>query len=660
MRRRSKNKYISVHAISGTEVVLLGLDATEEAAEGLLGFTIYRRRGKTGKKTPLGGGKIFKGVHHENERGRLRSDKAPIQLFMWSDFVVDPGETYTYTVIPRYGIPGSLEPESNGVEVTIKTEHPDEKTHAVYFNRGVAGSEAYSRKFGKFRKWYLIEDPGREKTDDTGQEEDGGAVAEENVDEVPQARPLIKPSEVPKREAHEWLSRGLEEAMLGFIAQAKGKGYALRAAVYELTYDPVIQAFVDALERGADVQIVHHAKRQSVYRLKGARAKKGEPKPAKPVTTTEWSDTGPIPFDAFTERSNKYVVEERFKDDVCKAAVQAVGRIGLKDPSDDLLKAFNNMLIQRQNTQISHNKFIVLLKNNKPVQVWFGSTNFTAGGIFGQSNVGHVVRDPKIAKKYYDYWKQLSKDPEKKRMPNDPMRNWTVKNTPDLEGLPPKNSMTPIFSPRATEAMLQWYADRIAAAKNSVFFTLAFSVDESFLKILAKSKKVGDEPYQRYVLLETRKGKMWEKFKIMDDCPQNRVAWGDTLKPRDTEQEPYHQFIETLTGLNSHVEYLHTKYMLVDPLSEDPIVITGSANFSEASTTKNDENMMIIRGNTRVADIFLGEFMRLFNHFRSRNVRNKMSKRQAERRHYLTPNASWTKPYYKAGSQEHNERLLFR
>lgn len=42
MRKRSTRDGISVHAISGTEVVLLGLDATEAAAEGLLGFKVEK------------------------------------------------------------------------------------------------------------------------------------------------------------------------------------------------------------------------------------------------------------------------------------------------------------------------------------------------------------------------------------------------------------------------------------------------------------------------------------------------------------------------------------------------------------------------------------------------------------------------------------------
>ena len=40
--------------------------------------------------------------------------------------------------------------------------------------------------------------------------------------------------------------------------------------------------------------------------------------------------------------------------------------------------------------------------------------------------------------------------------------------------------------------------------------------------------------------------------------------------------------------------YIHNKFMLVDPLSEDPLVVTGSANFSKPSQRTNDENMLII------------------------------------------------------------------
>ena len=48
---------------------------------------------------------------------------------------------------------------------------------------------------------------------------------------------------------------------------------------------------------------------------------------------------------------------------------------------------------QKSRDGIRHNKFIVLIHKNKPVAVWTGSTNISAGGIFGHSNVGHVVWD---------------------------------------------------------------------------------------------------------------------------------------------------------------------------------------------------------------------------------------------------------------------------
>jgi phosphatidylserine/phosphatidylglycerophosphate/cardiolipin synthase-like enzyme len=49
-------------------------------------------------------------------------------------------------------------------------------------------------------------------------------------------------------------------------------------------------------------------------------------------------------------------------------------------------------------------------------------------------------------------------------------------------------------------------------------------------------------------------------------------------------------------------------------------VITGSANFSDASTKTNDENMLVIKKNKRVADIYLGEFMRLHSHYAFRQA----------------------------------------
>ena len=115
---------------------------------------------------------------------------------------------------------------------------------------------------------------------------------------------------------------------------------------------------------------------------------------------------------------------------------------------------------------------------------------------------------------------------------------------------------------------------------------------------------------------------------------------------------------EVLTGLNEHVQFLHTKYMLIDPLSDSPIVVTGSGNFSKASVTDNDENMLVITKDLRVADIYLTEFMRLHDHWRFRSfVREKHFTKWKDRMQalddefspYLAVDDSWTKPYFEVG-----------
>ena len=101
---------------------------------------------------------------------------------------------------------------------------------------------------------------------------------------------------------------------------------------------------------------------------------------------------------------------------------------------------------------------------------------------------------------------------------------------------------------------------------------------------------------------------------------------------------------ERLTGLNSNVKYIHNKFMLIDPLGKNPIVVTGSANFSVASTKNNDENMVIVRGNQRVADIYLGEYMRLFSHY---SFRESLQWRDPlEKPKYLRTD-DWWKDYFR-------------
>jgi hypothetical protein len=539
MRAYNKTGSLSVHAIAGAYVVLLGIDMEEAASEGVLGFGIERiEHGHGNSRAWLQALKVFPDV--PVEEGMVSTEHHPIQGFFWGDFTARYGHEYTYRIVAMRGEPGALR-ASETVEVRIPTEKEAEGQHAVHFNRGVAGSQAYVRKFGNRR-----------------------------------------PPDVPNRAAFRWLSRGLFRAMLDFIHKASGPNWGLRVAAYELQQGAVLDAFRAAADSEADVKIIFDA-----------RVKANGPADA------NW-------------------------DAIRKAKIEDIVIPRTRSPS-----------------AIAHNKFMVLLHDGEPVEVWTGSTNFTDGGIFGHSNCGHVVRNKDVAAAYLKYWEELQKDREMKDIRP---RNEEIFSIPD--GLPTTGVGT-AFSPRSNLDLLRWYARLMDKANTAVFLTAAFGLNDLFEEVLEDPK-----PYLRYVLLESADKDMDR----LNGSILNEVAVANILPQNEFER----WMEEHLSGLNTHVKYIHTKYMMIDPLGKDPILITGSANFSDASTRKNDENMLVIRGEKRVADLYLSEFMRLFNHFQFRGLAHARAATGPESaRSFLVPNDSWKARYYRPGTSKYLERLYF-
>jgi phosphatidylserine/phosphatidylglycerophosphate/cardiolipin synthase-like enzyme len=390
--------------------------------------------------------------------------------------------------------------------------------------------------------------------------------------------PDPKPDETkPESRQMKWLSRGLYEALIAFIGRANGTTFALRGALYEFHYLPVGKAVKQASQLGADVKILFD---QPNY---GAK--------------------------------NRAMITKAGIGELCKA------RTG--------------------NDSEKHNKFFVLLEDNIPVAVWTGSTNISAGGIFGHSNVGHVVFDRAIAQQYLEYWNFLWDRPD---VGNADLaaRNTQASQTPTDS--PPLNSITALFSPREATT-LQWYADRMDKAREIVCFTVAFTIAAPFATVLKKQNDV-----TRYVLKDKNSAGD-DDIRRDDDL---LIAAGAKFGKNDLVNFK----AEELTGFNKNL-YIHDKFLLIDPLSDDPIVITGSANFSPTSTTKNDENMLIIRGNTDVADAYFGEFMRLFDHIYARYIITKKLSptEKKKRRGFLAVDNSWVVPHHTGPKARRRQRF---
>ena len=358
------------------------------------------------------------------------------------------------------------------------------------------------------------------------------------------------PDAIPNRKAYEWLSRGLNEALEDFVRSCVPGVDSLRIAAYEFYYERFLAVIKEVLDSGVDVKFVYDA-RQDNPKLKNI------------------------------------------------ATLQA---LGLDLPGVSFQRT-------QPKSYISHNKFIVKLHNGIPQSVWTGGTNFTEGGIYGHSNVAHVVEDPLIAQQFLNYWNALAADPT-----SAPLKNSDEALTLLPVGVPAPGT-TALFSPRKSLDALNWYAELARNASDSLFMTFAFGMPDVFKDVYANAQAP-----LRFALLEQKTRSMKAgpekkaeegKIQQLRNKPENVFAVGDFI--RTNEIDGWLQ--ERLSGLNAHVRYVHNKFILVDPLGNDPIVICGSANFSEASTIRNDENMLVIRGNTRVADIYLGEFMRLYSHF---------------------------------------------
>ncbi|POF34043.1 phospholipase D-like domain-containing protein [Roseibium marinum] len=576
MSIRAENGGISIHAIPGTRSVLFGLDATEEARIGLLGFALGKRAGD-GRIRWQRGFKFFAETVPDPQPGERRSTlEHPIQSFLWGDYSAGPDQTFTYVFRPLYGTPENLVPGPD-VEVTVRTHGESGSRHAVFFNRGAIPSQAFADRFGN-----------------------AGPNDDEKND--------------PDNDKVKWLSRGLLEAALSFISEANGPRFELRVAAYEFYYQPILNALRIAAGTGAKVQVCYDG---------GDRKRDGS------ISATSIS----------TENA---------------AAIGAAGLDG----------AANVTLYPRTRySGISHNKFILLLEDGQPRAVWTGSTNFTPSGFLGQSNVGHLVRVPEVAGRYNTYWEEFARDPATRGF-----KTFNTAEFPTPPDAPPPEGTTTIFSPRR-KGMMEWYANRLAAAGSSVMFTAAFGVATEL------AEKFGeDRDFLRFLLME-KPDRNPDEQRLIERDRDTRIALGqhfnrDAIK-LETGGFRLDQWFreEEHFRKKGHIFYVHTKYMLIDALGQDPQVLSGSANFSTGSVESNDENMLLIRGGeARVsADIYLNEFMRMFNHFYFRTVAIRRARQQRGRSggdtrpvSNLDPTDGWTRTYFTPGTYHERRRTMFR
>lgn len=91
---------------------------------------------------------------------------------------------------------------------------------------------------------------------------------------------------------------------------------------------------------------------------------------------------------------------------------------------------------------------------------------------------------------------------------------------------------------------------------------------------------------------------------------------------------------------------VHTKAVVTDFTSDAPVIISGSHNLSVGASQSNDENFLIIRGDTDLADRYGLELLRFYEHYRFRYFARQLALKQVQP---LAADDSWSNDYYLAG-----------
>ncbi|MFL1514062.1 phospholipase D-like domain-containing protein [Pseudomonas prosekii] len=532
-----------VKAYAGTNGVLLAMDLAEPRRKGLLGFAIEKQ---TGSKPWLFlfNSLTFPGKSHTFPQYHATpSNIAPLQKFRWADYAVNPGTTLHYRVHLAYGTPDAPQ-LAEYLELTITSDDGQPSNQSVIFNRAVAASQAFQRKFPEL---------------------DAQISANQHL-----------PIEAWPLAAQQWLENGLLGRLLGFIQRAQDSNWALDIAIYEYQLQSIIEAVNDAFARGVKVRVLYHAQ----------------------------------PDD-----------EDTAINQASLANIPAANKRG------------------RVTHNIFHNKFIVLSQRDgagrfQPQAVLCGSTNFTANGIYRQANVVHVLDDPRVAASYLQTFEQVWDNPGDVGA----TRTWLNRHNP----IDPTQALFAGFSPRSGHADLQAFIRIINAAKKDVLFVTAFALPDDILNALLGAPH---DNILRYGLQNT--------VSRISGFHADRTAEFAATALLNTGLEGWLR--ENMKGQKGNL-LVHTKAVVTDFTTDTPTIISGSHNLSAAASNGNDENYLIIRGDTDLADRYGLELLRFYEHYRFRYFAKKLALKEVQP---LAADDRWTHDYYVQGDLRELSRLRF-
>ena len=225
-----------------------------------------------------------------------------------------------------------------------------------------------------------------------------------------------------------------------------------------------------------------------------------------------------------------------------------------------------------------------------PIEVWTGSTNLTDGGIYGQANVGHRVRDERTAAQFLDVLDAPRQRPRRAATDatKDPLNieflqevgSAHARRRPSSATIPA--GITPLFSPRTDMTPLDLYVQLLAKAKSTVVRHLRvrhpLDVQQGDRRQQPRADRCASSCSRRRTQPRPTKAhpgpvvRLNSQEQHLQGC---RLGAAHHARPMGRGDQQHGRSGSTSTSPSSTC-----KFMLHDPLGPDPIVVTGSANFS--------------------------------------------------------------------------------
>jgi phosphatidylserine/phosphatidylglycerophosphate/cardiolipin synthase-like enzyme len=309
-------------------------------------------------------------------------------------------------------------------------------------------------------------------------------------------------------------------------------------------------------------------------------------------------------------------------------------------PAVDLLANGKRTFTPRSRiSSLMHDKFIVGFNSDSPKRVLMGSMNFTPEAQTVQANVLHTFESKQMAALYANRHELLL---------NDPTTATTAAGTrlyPGSQWKPitdiPGSKIRVFFSPekKASRVSIDTIVEAVNAAKSSVVFALYSPTDKALLDALLAA---GDQNKIMLGLLNSISNpeiKAQKTGKPLTSSQQVAVTVYNRSR-KDKKVIPFSAFskkaprsflpeLKTIGTSSFSAKppggkvppvHVHHKFVVIDADTANPTIYTGSQNLSVNSVSKNDENLVEIKGNTALAAVYFAEFMRLYNHYRARAV----------------------------------------